>query len=140
MYERPYAAYHEQAPVPQWFRHVPAVYSGPTLIVFPGTLTAKEQSEVRLWLISDASTRPEILLRCTQRAAIAKIAEFVAYYADPSYWSWKDADEASRVAQWRLFLADALIANKLTVPKSGEGTGVGSAEPVVPFTQGLNLA
>lgn len=141
MYERPYAAYHEQSPVPDWFRHISPTYTGPTAIVYPGTLTLEEQSEVGRWLAANDFEKPSRLAQCTQRAAIAKITEYIAYYAAASYLNYRDANNSSRIAQWRLFLADAMIANKTTVPATGDPTsGTGTSAPTPPYDQATNLA
>lgn len=139
MYERPYAAYHEQSDPPWWFRHIPASYTGPTAIVFPGTLTAQERREVMAWLAAGQAERPNLLSKCTQRAAVAKITEYIAYYADASWLAWRDTDEGTRIAQWRLFVADGLIASKATVAKSADSGGIGSGEPTPPFVTATNL-
>lgn len=139
MFERPYAAYHEQSSPPAWFRSIPPTYSGPALITFPGNLNALERAEVNAWLNAMEGERPATLARCTQRASIAKITEYVAYYADASYLAWKNAADAAHIAQWRLYLADALLANKSTIAKTADTAGSGSAEAAVPYTQGTNL-
>lgn len=138
-YERPYAAYHEQSEPPTWFRHIAATYTGPTVIVFPGTLTVQEKIEVMAWLAASQTDRPNVLANCTQRAAIAKITEYIAYYADVTYLAWRDTDEGTRIAQWRLFMADSLIESKTTVAASSDSAGAGSLPPTPPFEQATNL-
>lgn len=136
--ERQYAAYHEQTPAPSWFRHVSPTYSGPTMITYPDDLNSIEQAEVNAWLNATVSQRPSMLAKCTQRAAIAKITEFIAYYADASYLNWSDADKSSQLAQWRLYLADALLNNKASIPATSDGGGSGSGQPTPPFTMPEN--
>lgn len=136
--ERQFAAYNDQSVPPSWFRHKVATYTGPTAIVFPGTLNMLERAEVNAWLWADVSLRPVMLSRCTQRAAIAKITEYIAYYADASYLAWKDTDEAARLAQWKLFSADALIQSKATVSSSGDVTGTGSSPTSAPIALASN--
>ncbi len=139
MYEKPYGAYHEQSVPPAWFKSLPPTYSGPTLIVFPGTLNMVERAQVNAWLVAQESQRPDILRRCTSRVAIAKITEYIAYYATASYQAWYGAAESSRIAQWRLYLATAVVNNKATVSKSEDTAGTGSGPVSVPFGSPANL-
>lgn len=137
MYEKPYAAYHEHSLPPTGFSSIPPTYSGPTLIVFPGNLNSVERAQVNKWLL--AADKPAALLQCKSRIAIAKITEYIAYYADASYLAWAAARDASHIAQWRLYLATALVNNKAAVSKSADTAGTGSGATSVPFTAATNL-
>lgn len=138
--ERQYAAYHDQSIPPFWFRPKEPTYTGPTAIVFPGTLTGREQLEVREWLAASDTDRPNLLTKCTQRAAIAKITEYIAYYADPSWLAWRDTREAVRIVLWRLFMADTSVQSKGTISASADVAGAGSGPTTAPILPAENVA
>ncbi len=137
-YERPYNAAAEGSLPPDWFQHVTAV-TAPTYPTFPGTLTMQAQIEVGTWLSAGFNARAAILARCSEREAVSKIAEYTTFLTSSTYVEWSSADKASRVAQWKLFCADALVANKLSVPVAVSAPS-GSGAPTAPFTQATNLA
>jgi hypothetical protein len=92
-------------------------------------LTGIEQQEVRAWLSASESRRPDILRRMTTRASVAKVAEYVAYYADPAIVAWRAAMYEADVAQRILTRADALINNEASTAISADNTGTGGAVP-----------
>lgn len=136
-YERPYNAARETTIPPYWFVHV-AVASAPSAPTFPGTLSAKAQLQVNAWLGADATTRTHLYARLTtERDALAKIAEYITFYASEAYVEWIAAENASRIAQWRLYMADAMIANKDT--EAGSTTGpTGGTAPTFPIAHATN--
>lgn len=127
---KPAVAIRDQTPVPAWFSHTsPDLPSGLTTPTFPGSLTPIEQAEVRRWLAAPEHHRPTVLTQLTQRAAVAKVEEYVAYYADPKYLAWKASNELDRIGQWRNATGSAVIANIDALSKSLDGTGAGDPRP-----------
>jgi hypothetical protein len=117
---------------------LPAAPGSPSAPTFPGTLTVLEQTEVSRWLRATECLRPGILRGFTTRAAVAKVAEYVAYYADSAIIAWLAACDDARFTQRVLTRADALINNEATLSKSSDATGAGSSAPPASQTPGAN--
>lgn len=117
------------APNPYRVPTLPAAPGSPATPVFPGTLTGPELSEVNNWLAAPEGQRPDLLRRARTRAAIAKIGEYVVYYADPAVIAWLAAVNDARFAQHVLGRADGIINNEATTAKSSDVTGAGSTPP-----------
>lgn len=127
LYERPYYAAQEQSVPPAWFRHTPPTHPvTPVAPTYPGTLNSFERAEVQRYLDNPTDA---VLATLTLPDAIAKANEFKTYYADAIIMAYIDADRMTRVAQWKQFCADALIASKETQSPSGDTGGAGSDPP-----------
>lgn len=124
--ERQFDAAHEKTVAPPWFNHVPPALPGspPT---YPGTLNSLERAEVSRYIANPTSTT---LLTLTTRAAIEMATAYQTYYATTAYLAWLASNQASREAQWRLFMGDALVTNKAAISKSADAAGAGSGPPV----------
>lgn len=136
---KPSAAIREQTSPETWFEHsAPDLPGGLTQPTYPGTLNIAEQQEVGRWLIAQESERPAVLLKLTQRNAIAKVEEYKTYFANPKYIAWNASNKLDRISQWRAGLGSALIANDEAVPISLDETGAGTprSTAIVPIGSG----
>lgn len=113
-----YFSEREQLTPPRTYQHTPAA-DKPTKVVFPDDLEDDEIAEVITW--KQYGTAPSLA------AAIAKVAEYVAY--NVAYRVWKLADEQARIAQYNWVRADSAVLNKGTTSAGASDTGVGSAPP-----------
>jgi len=112
---KPSALIREQTPPEPWFIHTePTPPAGAP--VYPGTLNSIERLEVDRWLVAIPGQREEILSGMTTRAAILKVAEFEAYYADPAYQAWVIENKLERVKQWRNEIAEAVTGSTADTP------------------------
>ena len=125
--------------VPNSFRHAKTLNKPPPPVPGSGTtrtvtLDAADQERYDLWVIAreNGTLSGYEQLNCSP-ALQAAMAEFEAYLTDPAYQNWAAVDEASRAAQWRLFLIDVgeAVNAKGTVPGSDDSTGEGS-NPISP--------
>lgn len=129
--ERPHYAAQEKLVAPSWFSPIlPVVPVSPAAPSFPGTLTPSEAAQVNSWLLASQNDRERMLRSFTSRLAIAKVAEFVTYYADPAIKAWIGACEAARIAQFRQYMADAMVNNKGSTSLTALASGLGASAPV----------
>ncbi len=92
--------------VPDWFTHSSPT-DPPQSPAYPSSLNAAERTEVMAWLQNNSFT-------LTLPNAIAKVAEYTAYFNLKK--AWTATDQLARIAQFRLALADAHIQSYDTVP------------------------
>lgn len=115
--EHYYATQQPKTP-PKSYPHTPAD-GKPAKVVFPDTLNADEQAEVRAWRAFGTAA--------VSVAAIAKVAEYVAN--DKAHRAWKLADAEARESQYNWVRADASVLNKGTTSIGSSDTGTGSDPP-----------
>lgn len=140
LYERAYFASQDRSVPRVTFQpYLPTTPVSPAAPAYPATLNSIERMEVDRWLTASTQDRPFVLTRTATRAAIAKIGEYVAYYADPAIQAWLEACLSAISAQWKYNEADAAINNKATVSKSSNGTGAGSTPPPATQPPGTNV-
>jgi hypothetical protein len=119
--------------VPGWFVHsvTPGRPTEPTY----GFLGTEDSQRYQLWKVyRENGTNPVGDPKANASSAlITAMNNFESYLATTQYAAWSNADIASRMMQYLLYLVDTCEAvNSFgTVPPSGDSAGIGTSAPGV---------